>query len=342
MDSFRAILEGLKSESDKLWVVEAVFSEQDNPADDMYSTITTFKTREEADAKASELCSSHGHPFITYRARPFGIFRPYVDFKSGNTVFKCDDEKMNTAFEARIKRNHEFKKMEQKRREAMELQDKHSSTVGTVQHFCRAIYTCYYSSMRVQALSEELSNASDGYDKAFRALCTSYSLNNKLVDDWEGYLEHQLELFNDTHTLPNLKAWFESNRKILEGSKITDTLAKMTPKRAALAIAELNRCEKPVNPLDIPVTPVGVTREPDHVVQSLPVPSYTSEKEHIEAEPDDNHKKIPNSTTNYDEDHLNLTTRFGSGDDRTLFPTALKLENDSGIPIQTIPPSMGK
>lgn len=298
MDNFRIILENLRNESDRAWIVEAVFSDQSNPSDDLYSTLTVCKTKDEADAKASELCSTYGHPFLTYRARPFGTFRPYVDFKPSSTVYKCDDEKLNSAYEARIKRNHEFKRQEEKRREAMELQDKDSMTAGTVQHFCRAIYTCFFSSMRIQSLSEDLKNSTDGYDKAFRALCTGYSLNNKLINEWEAYLEHQLELFGDTHTLPNLKTWFIANRKILEGSKITDCLAEMAPEQASLAIAELNNLVKPINPIAIPTTPLGTPREvqKEIVVDPLPVPSYH----------EDSHEN-----NNYEEDHICMTTKFG-------------------------------
>ena len=194
------------------WIVEAVFSEQNDPSSGMYSTIDVCTSKDDADNLASRLCDNYGHEFITYRARPFGIFRDFVDFKPSSTIYKSDDEKMNKAYEMRIIKDHERRQHESKKQEASLLHDKYSETIGTVQNFCKSLYNCYLISIRLQKLSDDITNSKLSYDKSFNQMCESYFMDNTIMEKWEPYLDHNLKYYNDTFTLPALKDWFTINK----------------------------------------------------------------------------------------------------------------------------------
>jgi hypothetical protein len=191
------------------YVVEAMFVDTKDPGGGQYSILSLHKTLEEADSRALELVKSSTYDFLTFRARPMHMFRPFFD--DGKLVLIGNDEKINNAALQHDKRKRELEEKKAKLDKVMCLQKDAETKPGTPANVARLIYLCDQNSSQAKFHDEQAKAAETAYKERFGQLKASIVTNPLVVSEWQSYIKPILEQLGDANIFHRLKAWWSKH-----------------------------------------------------------------------------------------------------------------------------------
>lgn len=195
------------------WIVECIFSCPQNVSDSMYTTIAIYDTEFDAQSSARQLSYDNGHKFLSFRARPTGLFRKFDEKDDVNILYTTEQKDLDTQYETRLKQQHHLKIIENQKRQALDNYLNKSIVPNTVEYYTRLIYLCTSQFREIEHLNKQLLHISDAYTTSLTELTNQTFHHPHLKNEWFAYATTYLEATFNSAYLSSLNEWYTNHFK---------------------------------------------------------------------------------------------------------------------------------